>query len=167
MFVVLLLALTLVPMIELMLLLQFHGLVSYAIGPVPGFFVTIGTVLATGAIGAFLARQQGMKTLLAIQDALSKGQLPANDVVDGALILVGGALLLTPGFATDLFGLSLLAPFTRKYIREALKAWLWKQIQSGRVYVKTTGMWPPWKMEPPKVTVVETKPDPQGQGPQS
>lgn len=159
MFVVLLMALTLVPMIELVLLLQFHGLVSYAIGPVPGFFVTIGTVLLTGVIGAWLARQQGMATLHAIQEALAKGQLPTDSVVDGALILVGGALLLTPGFATDLFGLSLLIPFTRRFIREALKAWLFKQIQSGRVYVQTSGMWPPWRMEPPKVTVVETKPE--------
>ena len=158
MFAVLLVLLTVVPIIELVLILQFHGLVSYAIGPIPGFLVTVATVLGAGAVGAYLARQQGMATLHAIQTALSKGQLPADAVVDGALILVGGALLLTPGFLSDLVGLALLVPLTRAFVRQALKAWLWKQIQSGRVYVQTNGYWPPWNMSPPKVTVIEPKP---------
>lgn len=158
MFLILLALLTLVPMIELVILLQFHGLVSYAIGPIPGFFVTIATVLGTGALGAFLARQQGLAVLREIQDALAHGKLPTDSVLDGALILVGAALLLTPGFATDLFGLSLLVPFTRAFLRQALKKWLWKQIESGQIQIRASGIWPPWNTSPPKAQVVDSKP---------
>lgn len=157
MFIILLALLTLVPMIELVLLLQFHGLMSYAIGPIPGFFVTIGTVLGIGALGAYLARQQGLAVLRQIQDALARGQLPTDHVLDGALILVGAALLLTPGFATDVFGLVLLVPLTRAFVRQALKTWLWKQIQSGQIHVRASGVWPPWNQSPPKAQVVEDK----------
>lgn len=88
---------TIVPVIEIWLLIQ----VGHVIGPLP----TVAVLLAISMIGAWLARSQGFRTIVAIRDELAMGRLPAAHFMNGALILAGGILLLTPGFFTDFIGL--------------------------------------------------------------
>ena len=95
-----------VPMIELYLLLM----VGSRIGAMP----TIGLIVLTGILGATLARQQGLSTLARIQREMAEGRPPTGELVEGALVLVGGIVLLTPGILTDLFGFCLLVPQIRK-----------------------------------------------------
>ena len=99
-----------VPFIEIYLLLQIGGIV--------GVFPTILLVVSTAIIGAGLLRQQGLATWQRFQDNLQKGEIPAYEMVEGPILLVGGALLLTPGFFTDVIGFACLIPPARKRIAQ-------------------------------------------------
>ena len=83
--------------------------------------LTVGLILFTGTLGAWLTKQQGLSTLSKIQKAMSEGRMPASELVDGGMILFAGALLLTPGILTDAFGFSLLVPPCRAVYRKLLK----------------------------------------------
>ena len=100
-----------VPIVEIYLLIQVGGL----IGALP----TIGLVVLTAVIGAVLLRIQGLQTYLRFHRSLSAGRYPATEMLEGVALLVGGVLLLTPGFFTDAIGFVCLVPFTRR----ALIAW--------------------------------------------
>ncbi|HSK29763.1 MAG TPA: FxsA family protein [Candidatus Limnocylindria bacterium] len=108
----LILLFTIVPLAELYILIK--------IGSHIGGFNTILLVILTAVLGGFLARLQGLRTLQQIQSSLSQGQIPAEELIDGVLILAGGILLLTPGVLTDLFALGLMFPITRT----PFKRWL-------------------------------------------
>lgn len=97
-----------VPLIEIYLLIQ--------VGQVIGALPTILLVIATSVFGAYLLRQQGLSTLARFQNNLRQGQLPANELKEGVFILLGGLLLMTPGFFTDFLGLICLLPPTRKLL---------------------------------------------------
>ena len=118
MFVRLLLLFTLVPLIELYVLLR--------IGSLLGVAPTILLVVVTGVVGAQLARREGVRTLRQIQAQLQRGVMPTEGLVDGALILAAGLLLVTPGVLTDAVGFGLLFPLTRaalrQYVRRRLEA---------------------------------------------
>ena len=115
------------PIIELALLFELHGLV--------GFFPTVMLVLLTGIAGAALVRQQGLAILLEIQREMSIGNVPAPQMIDGVMILVAGALLVTPGLITDVSGFLLLIPFVREKIRFWLKKKLEGKIRSSYIEV--------------------------------
>jgi len=100
-----LLIFTLVPLIEIFVLIELGGII--------GSWPTIILIASTGFIGVFLAKYQGIVVLYKMQTNLQAGELPAEQMFDGACILVGGVLLLTPGLITDILGFSLLLPFTR------------------------------------------------------
>lgn len=102
----------LVPLVELALLVR--------LGTAIGFWPTMALVLATGALGAYLARLQGLRTWHRIQHDLATGRMPVAEVVDGLLIFLAGILLLTPGLLTDALGFALLVPRTRKAFRHAV-----------------------------------------------
>ena len=104
----------LLPLVELALLIQ--------VGQAIGLFWTLVIVVITGFLGAALARRQGLRAWLAIQDQLRRGAMPGDALVDGLLILIGGIVLLTPGLLTDLAGFSLLVPTTRTALKKSLKA---------------------------------------------
>jgi UPF0716 protein FxsA len=104
-----------VPLVELALLMQLAKWTSV------GF--TLILVLITGAVGIALARAQGFRTYWQIQRELAEGRMPTESLLDAAMILVAGAVLLTPGILTDVFGLSLLLPFMRKLYRAWLVRW--------------------------------------------
>ena len=106
----LILAFTLIPLLELLLLLRLADWLSW--GP------TLGLVILTGVLGAALARWQGWRAVQRIQEDTAAGRLPAVPVLDGAMILVAGALLVTPGVLTDLAGFSLLIPPVRAWLRQ-------------------------------------------------
>lgn len=117
MFLRLLLLLTVVPLVELVILFRIADHFSWE--------RTIALIVLTGVVGAYLARREGLKTLAKIQADLAAGVTPASAVMDGALILAAGALLVTPGVLTDLCGFALLVPPIRRrikhHITEALK----------------------------------------------
>ena len=93
------------PIIEIALLLQ--------VSDVIGGLSTIALVIATAVLGAYLVRQQGLRTLAEVQTQSAQGGLPARPLAEGLLILMAGAVLLTPGFVTDAFGFALLTPALR------------------------------------------------------
>lgn len=104
----LILLFTAVPFAELALLLWIGG----EIGVLP----TVGLILATGILGAALARHQGLATWRRFEGALAAGRLPGRELLEGFLILLAGALLLTPGVLTDAVGFTLLLPPVRRWI---------------------------------------------------
>ncbi len=128
MFIKLLILFTLVPIIELYVLIE----ASHQIG----IGATIAMIFLTGIAGAYLARTQGFNIINRIQTELNQGRLPTEELIDGAIILAGGLLLLTPGFCTDLTGFFLLTPVTRQLIKGWLKNWLEVKIQRGEIHFR-------------------------------
>ena len=127
MFIKLLICFTFIPILELYVLIE--------AGRMIGLAQTILLIFLTGVAGAWLARSQGLEIVRKIQEDTQRGEMPAATLLDGALVLTGGLLLLTPGFCTDLFGFSLIAPFSRPLWRQFLAAWLQKQIQQGTIKI--------------------------------
>ena len=82
-----------------------------------GFLWTLAVVIATGIVGAALVKRQGLAVWSSARQRLSQGSLPTTELAHGAMLLVAGAFLLTPGFLTDLTGFALLAPPVREWIR--------------------------------------------------
>ena len=109
------------PLSELYLLLKMAELIS------PG--ATFALVIFTGILGGWLARQQGWSVYARIQNDLSSAKIPKDSLMDGAMILVAGALLLTPGIMTDVFGFSLLFPPCRAIYRHWISGWMAKNIK--------------------------------------
>jgi len=116
----------LVPLLEMAILIR--------LGQLLGFWPTVGLVVATGAAGAMLARSQGLQVLRGIRTEMSVGQLPSARLFDGLLILIGGALLLTPGLLTDLVGFLLLLPASRRRVAASLRRRAEAAIRSGRTH---------------------------------
>ena len=111
------LAFTIIPIIEIYLLIE--------IGSMFGALTAVTLVILTGFLGAFLARMQGLQTLYRIQDSLREGRMPSGELLDALLIVIAGLVLLTPGFLTDSAGFLLLIPATRN----SIKYWLRRQIE--------------------------------------
>lgn len=109
-------ALLAVPLLDIVLLVWIAGVIG-AVG-------TVALVVLTGLIGVLLVRAEGRHTLREIHRKLARGTLPTNELLDGGLLLLAGALLLTPGIVTDVIGLVLVLPPTRYPIRSAVKKWI-------------------------------------------
>ena len=118
---------TLVPVVELALLIRIGGL----LGTAPTLLLVIGT----GAAGAWLARREGLRAWLAVRDELQGGQLPGESLVHALLILVAGVVLITPGVLTDLAGILLLVPPVRRGLIARVRDWLSRQIEGGAIRV--------------------------------
>ena len=113
-----------VPVIEIYVLIQ--------VGQVIGAWWTVLLLIADGLLGSYLMRHQGRRAWAALRQALDEHRLPARELADGALILVGGTLLLTPGFVTDVFGLFCVLPFTRPTARRLLTGFLTRKVLAGQ-----------------------------------
>ncbi|MDP3876239.1 MAG: FxsA family protein [Methylobacter sp.] len=109
-FQILFLIVLIIPFAEIYLLLQIGGIV--------GVLPTILLVVFTAMLGAWLLRQQGFATFQRFQASLAQGVIPAYEMIEGPIILVGGALLLTPGFITDMIGFACLIPSLRRKIAQ-------------------------------------------------
>lgn len=109
---VLVLLFLVVPLVELYVIIQ--------VGQAIGALNTIGVLLLDSIIGGWLMKREGLGVLRRIQDQLNRGEVPGKDIVDAFLILFGGALMLTPGFLTDLLGIALLLPPVRIVVRRVL-----------------------------------------------
>jgi UPF0716 protein FxsA len=116
-----------VPLVELFLLVS----LSDSIGVVG----TIMLVMATGAVGAALAHAEGLKVMRSWQAALASGRMPEEGVISGAVVLLGGVLLITPGPITDILGLLMLVPLTRRYFLYMARAHLQQKLRHGAVRV--------------------------------
>jgi UPF0716 protein FxsA len=108
----LLVAFVFVPIVEIWVIVQ----VGQAIGIVP----TLVLLLADAVLGTWLFRREGRRAWTAMREAIAAHRVPAKEVADGALVVVGGAFLLTPGFVTDVLGVLCLLPPTRAVLRRAL-----------------------------------------------
>ncbi len=123
-----------VPLLELVLLVQ--------LGQWIGLWPTLGIVVLTGMAGATLARMEGMRTLWSFRGELARGSLPSQAIFDGLAILVGAALLLTPGLLTDVVGFSLLLPLPRRWIQDRIRKRLEEQLRDGAFRVSVVRPFP-------------------------
>ena len=135
----LILLFTIIPLIELYLLIQ--------VGRYLGSFQTIMIVLITGIIGGLLARSQGLSVQRQIRLDLQKGIIPTDSLIDGCFILIAGALLITPGMITDIFGFVLMVPFYRGWLKKRLKDILKRKFESGRFQYYSNRQSTNWKEE--------------------
>ncbi len=100
------------PIIEIVVLIQVGGSIGVA--------KTLLIIVATAVLGTIMLRQQGLATLSKVQHRLAAGELPAEQLMEGILLLIGGVLLLTPGFVTDAIGFVCLVPYTRALVAKAV-----------------------------------------------
>ncbi len=105
------------------------------LGNAVGLSATIGIILLTGAIGAWAARTQGFYVLGRIQRDLAENRLPGAQLVEGAMVLVGGIFLITPGLLTDSIGFALMIPAVRGILREILISKFQKMVEEGKVRI--------------------------------
>ena len=115
------------PILELAILLKLHEVLH--------FWPTFLLIIITGALGITLVKRQGISILQKIQLEMGAGNLPAPQMMDGVMILIAGALLVTPGLITDIVGFSLLIPFIREQIRFWLRKKLEEKLRSGYIEV--------------------------------
>ena len=126
MFFKLFLLFTVIPIIEIWVLIQ--------VGQRIGAFDTIALIVFTGIVGAFLARSQGFYIIAKIQNELQQGHMPTDSLTDGLIILVGAVLLITPGFVTDILGFLLLIPQTRSMLKQFIMTQFKNYISRNNVY---------------------------------
>ena len=116
----LLLAFVVVPIVEIYVIVQ----VGEALGVVP----TLVLLVLDAVVGTWLFRREGRRAWRALQQAIGAHRVPTKEVADGALIVVGGALMLAPGFVTDAVGLLCVLPPTRAVLRRALAGWVGRRL---------------------------------------
>ncbi|GAB3431608.1 FxsA family protein [Flindersiella endophytica] len=121
--VLLVLLFILVPIVEIYLIIQ--------VGQVIGPWWTIAVLVGLSVFGSYLIKREGRRAWQALQAAVSGGRLPDRELLDGALVLVGGTLLLTPGFMTDVFGLFLVLPFTRPLARGVARRMIRRRVEAA------------------------------------
>jgi len=127
-FTKLLILFVIVPLTELYILIE--------VGKKIGSLTTIGIIIFTGILGAYLVKNQGFMILKKIQNDLNEGIMPGDSLIQGAIILAGGILLLTPGFVTDIVGFIFLIPVSRNVVKKYLLKWLKGKIKEGNIYYK-------------------------------
>ena len=120
----LILLFTALPLVEIFLLIK----VGTAIGVLPTALIVVGT----GVVGALLARREGLSVIRRIRKKFHEGRLPAEELIDGVILLVSGAFLLTPGIVTDFIGLAGLVPYLRRWLRNYGRRWFKKEWNSKR-----------------------------------
>jgi UPF0716 protein FxsA len=117
-------AFVVVPLVEIFVLVQ--------VGQVIGPWWTILLLVVDSLIGTWLIRREGSRAWAALRDALQSGRMPARELADGGLIVVGGTLMLTPGFVSDVLGILLILPFTRPVARRALTTMVSRRLLGPR-----------------------------------
>jgi UPF0716 protein FxsA len=141
-----------VPVVELVLLIE----IGQRVGPL----ATVGLIIGTGIVGASLARQQGISTLARLRNDLAAGQLPAEPIVDGVLILLAATVLITPGVLSDLVGFLCLVPACRRWLKRFLKRRFERAVQEGTVGVTmASGVAGDRSRQPPTKDVTPGRPD--------
>ena len=99
-----------------------------------GFWPTIGMIVATGFVGAFLAKRQGMKAWNEWQTRVQTMDAPGIALISSLFILLAGSLLILPGFMTDLVGFLLLIPAVRRFLTPFVTKWLYKKLKNGQIF---------------------------------
>jgi UPF0716 protein FxsA len=114
-------ALLVLPILEIYVIIQ--------VGQVIGAWQTVALLVFESALGAWIVKREGRRAWYALNEAFRSGRMPGRELADAALVLVGGTLLLTPGFVTDVFGFFFVLPFTRPIARRALSAAVSRRVQ--------------------------------------
>ncbi|ADC48741.1 MULTISPECIES: FxsA family protein [Alkalihalophilus] len=127
MFRILLLLIIIVPALEIAVLILSGNTI--------GVWPTIALIILTGVLGAWLAKKEGLQAIRVAQLQASQGQLPSSVMLDGICILIGGVVLLTPGFITDAIGFFLLIPATRGIAKGFLLSIFNKMIKNGNFII--------------------------------
>lgn len=125
-----LLILLIIPFVELYLLLE--------VGSFLGVFPTIFMIIFTGVLGVWMFRQQGFSTLKRFQESVNRGEIPAYEMIEGPILMIGGALLIAPGFFTDVLGFACLIPPLRKAIAKYVIEHYLVTPQSGSPFSQNT-----------------------------
>jgi UPF0716 protein FxsA len=159
------LALLVVPVAEIFVIIQ--------VGQVIGGWPTVALLLAESVLGAWLIKREGRRAWRALQSSFQTGKMPGRELADAALVLIGGTLLLTPGFITDIFGFFFVLPFTRPLARRAMTAFFGRRLatQLGGpglgTFIAGAGGMPgasgPTRQQPPSDDVIQGEvidPDP-------
>jgi len=124
-----LLAFILIPIIEIYFIIQ--------VGQVIGPWWTIALLVADSIFGSWLLKREGTRAWDALRIALTEGRMPARELADGVLIVIGGTLMISPGFVTDIFGLLAILPFTRPIGRMLLAGFISRRL-TGATFTTTT-----------------------------
>jgi UPF0716 protein FxsA len=122
-----LIAFVVIPLVELYLLLW--------VGSLIGFWPTVGITVVTGLLGGTLAKREGIRVYRQWRSALDEMRAPETGIVEGMLVLLGGALLITPGVLTDITGLLLLVPLTRRPIAARVRRAVDARLAAGQLQV--------------------------------
>jgi UPF0716 protein FxsA len=120
-----------VPIVEIYVIIQ--------VGQVIGPWWTILLLIADSIVGSWLVRHEGRRAWEALTTAIRSGRMPAKELADGALILVGGTLMISPGFVTDVAGMLLILPFTRPLARRLLTRVVSRRLAEARYDVRRPG----------------------------
>jgi UPF0716 protein FxsA len=136
---VLFLAFLLLPVAEIYVIIQ--------VGALIGGWQTVVLLLAESLLGAWIVRREGRRAWRSLRETFGRGALPDRELADAALVLVGGALLLTPGFITDVFGFLFVLPFTRPLVRRLLATYAARRVRLAQRRMEP--MFPPAGMFPP------------------
>ncbi|MEC0346001.1 FxsA family protein [Peribacillus frigoritolerans] len=115
------------PVVEIIVLLLAGNLI--------GFWPTLFLIAATGLIGAYLAKRQGMETWKKAQEQIRYGMMPGNEIIDGICIFIGAALLLSPGLISDIMGLILVFPPTRNLLKPIVIRFIMNRMNKGKVTI--------------------------------
>lgn len=121
------LAFTLIPVLEIYLLIK--------IGHYLGAFDTVVVVIVTALLGASLARHEGIRTMVRVRESVNRGELPAEEMLDAVLIFIAGMVLLTPGFITDLAGIVILIPNARSWLKRRMRSKFEQWISENRTHI--------------------------------
>ncbi|QFG26745.1 FxsA family protein [Actinomadura sp. WMMB 499] len=129
----LVLAFLLLPVLEIYVIIQVGGLI--------GAWPTVALLVAESLLGAWIVRREGRRAWRALQETFGRGALPDRELADAALVLIGGTLLLTPGFVTDVVGFAFVLPFTRPLARGLLSRWAARRMRIAQA--RSSAMFPP------------------------
>ena len=139
-----------VPLVEIYVIIQ--------VGQAIGAWWTILLLVADSVLGSWLIKREGTRSFRALREAIDSGRMPATELADGGLILVGGTLMLAPGFVLDVVGILMILPFTRPLFRRALT-----RVVASRLVV--TGLGPLAGPRPGSGTRTARRPGPDPEGP--
>ena len=131
MLIKLILLFTIIPIIELAILIK--------LGAAIGIGKTLFIVILTGITGALLTKIQGLQILYKVRDEVNSGRVPASYLFDGFLIFIAGVLLITPGLLTDVMGFLMLVPYTRQVLKQQLARIVKDKINKGEVRINLFG----------------------------
>jgi UPF0716 protein FxsA len=146
-----------VPILEIYVIIQ----VGQAIGALP----TVVLLVFESLLGAWLIKREGRRAWRALREGAQTGRLPARELTDAGLVLVGGTLLLTPGFVTDVFGFFFVLPFTRPLARRLLGYLVARRAARGLAQM-SGGAGPTWRVRPDgRVVEGDVLPPARGEGP--
>lgn len=135
-------ALLVVPLVEIYVIIQ--------VGQVIGGWPTVGLLLLESALGAWLVKREGKRAWNALRTSLQTSLMPGKELADAALVLIGGTLLLAPGFITDILGFFLILPFTRPLARRLFAGILGRRVVAQLGGNPITGFMPGGYRPPPK-----------------